>query len=274
MKNIFFCLWISVLHITGLSAISLEEAQESMQHVECKITPHLRKATQSSFPHIKVQESTSLNWSGYAAVTSLSRPSTGVVTAVSGSWTVPTLQSTPNNAFSSAWVGIDGYASGTVEQIGTEHDWFSGAQSNYAWFEMFPQGAFQLVGFPVNNGDVMEAQVRYVNKNQFQLILYNLSQRVYFVIPPSYTRSPNAQRSSAEWIVEAPSLNGVLPLADFGHINFTNCQATINGKTGAINSTKWKDDPLTMATSSGILKAVPSVLMNSGENFTVTWDHQ
>jgi hypothetical protein len=274
MRKTLFCLGMSVFALTSLfSEGALTEIRQSMQQIKCQVLPWVRPSSQGSFPHVEVEESTSANWSGYAAATSLSRPASNSVSYVAGYWTVPTLQPTPNNSFSSAWVGIDGYASSTVEQIGTEHDWVGGAQQNYVWFEMYPQGAFEIVGFPVNSGDVMAAEVRFIGRGVFELVIYNTSQGVYFIVPKSYTTSPSAKRSSAEWIVEAPYFNGVLPLADFGHINFSSCEATINGKTGTISNNRWKDDPLTMVTSR-IIKAIPSVLINKGANFTVTWDHE
>ena len=60
--------------------------------------------------------STSTNWSGYAVQTK-----SGAVTAVAGSWTVPTVSGS-GTGYSAIWVGIDGYQSSTVEQIGTEQD--------------------------------------------------------------------------------------------------------------------------------------------------------
>ena len=83
----------------------------------------------------------STNWSGYAAETNLSTPASNAVTAVSGSWTVPTVKG-KTNAYSSVWVGIDGYSSSTVEQLGTEQDTTrSGATRYYAWWEMYPNGS-------------------------------------------------------------------------------------------------------------------------------------
>src|SRR4051812_35832181 len=69
----------------------------------------------------------STNWSGYAAVTNLSSPAPNSVTAVSGSWVVPTVTgSRQGSSYSSAWVGIDGFSDSTVEQIGTEQDVING----------------------------------------------------------------------------------------------------------------------------------------------------
>src|SRR5271166_4368093 len=65
----------------------------------------------------------STNWSGYGAATNLSAPATGSVTAVSGSWVVPTVTgSRRGTVYSAAWVGIDGLSDSTVEQLGTEQD--------------------------------------------------------------------------------------------------------------------------------------------------------
>ncbi len=44
----------------------------------------------------------------------------------------------------------------------------------------------------------------------------------------STTQEANAKRRSAEWIVEAPSLGGVLSLANFGTVQFTNASAHIS----------------------------------------------
>src|SRR5262245_16449591 len=60
---------------------------------------------------------TSTNWSGYAVT-----GAPGSITRVKGSWTVPAVQGPCTAQFqaSSFWVGIDGFMSNTVEQIGTD----------------------------------------------------------------------------------------------------------------------------------------------------------
>src|SRR5215472_3488086 len=65
---------------------------------------------------------TSSNWSGYAVT-----GAKGSVSDVTGSWIVPTMDcSTTPTGYSAMWVGIDGYSSNTVEQIGTESDCVNG----------------------------------------------------------------------------------------------------------------------------------------------------
>jgi hypothetical protein len=281
MKKILtlFCVFIG-----SISSLSSMPIDSSMVEIQCTIKEHHhhhhnhsqmnQREDRHSYPHVHVREGTSLNWSGYAALTNLNNPAKNSVTQVSGSWVVPTLSSTPNTAYSSIWVGIEGYSDNTVEQIGTEHDWVHGVQQNYAWFEMYPNYAYEIVGFPVNKGDLIGAEVSYVGNNTFSLQLINYTHNVHTTIPTSYTKSSKAQRSSAEWIVEAPSSYSVLPLADFNTAAFTNCSATINGVTGSINNSHWKFDGLTMETSHNIVKALQSSLSGNGEAFTVTWEHE
>jgi hypothetical protein len=236
-------------------------------------------------PHIRLRESASLNWSGYAVETNLKEPASNVVSDVVGGWSVPAAvaSSGASYSYSSAWLGIDGYSDNTVEQIGTEQDWTPSGASYYAWFEMYPNYAYEIVNFPVVPLDVITAQVEYTGTQTvkvgrrsetvetFTLTLTNVTQDVSFSISEQIQ---SAQRRSAEWIMEAPSSYTVLPLADFGVVNFFGCEATLNGVTGPIGDTAWQNDPLTMETRSGVAKAVPSALTSGGSAFSVTWEHQ
>ena len=42
--------------------------------------------------------------------------------------------------YSSFWVGIDGYSSSSVEQLGTDSDCAGNTPDYYAWWEMYPAG--------------------------------------------------------------------------------------------------------------------------------------
>ena len=72
-------------------------------------------------------------------------------------------------------------------------------------------------------------------------------------------------REPAEVIAEAPSSTAVLPLADFGTVNFAgatvNCQAIGTGQPIA----------LTLVSSGDTAEATPSPL-TGGNSFTVTWE--
>ncbi len=224
-------------------------------------------------PRLRNKNGTSTNWSGYAVETSLAAPQNGAVTLVAGSWTVPAASaSSSTNTYSSTWVGIDGYSDNTVEQIGTEQDWAAGKAVYYAWFEMYPKSGYKIVNFPVVPGDTISAQVQLVGKGSFQLTIKNVTRNVSF---STKQKSGSAKTQSGEWIAEAPSSGGrVLPLANFGVVNFYNCSAALKGVTGPIGSGAWQYDAINMATSTGVIKAQTSTLTSGGAAFSVTWLHE
>lgn len=140
----------------------------------------------------------STNWSGYAAETNLSTPASNAVTQVSGSWKVPSV-SGKTTAYSSVWVGIDGYSSNSVEQLGTEQDTSrSGGTSYYAWYEMYPNPSMEITSVKLSPGDSISASVTYSSGAYTLKIADNSTGKSF-----STTQTATAQRSSAEWIVEA-----------------------------------------------------------------------
>lgn len=150
--------------------------------------PVSASAVRTHGPLIKNKNGQSTNWSGYASTA-------GNATDVTGSWTVPSLTcSAGQNTYSSAWVGIDGDGSSSVEQIGTEQDCINGQPSYYAWYEMYPKPG-RKIPVAVTAGATMNAEVKYTGNGNFVLTLngYTTTQK-----------SNKAQRASAEWIMEAP----------------------------------------------------------------------
>lgn len=229
--------------------------------------PHAAAAQISrphSVPRIHLHDggrnSTSTNWSGYA------NTSTSVkFTDVKGSWTVPSVTcSSGQTAYSSFWVGIDGDTTNTVEQTGTDSDCQSGTPTYYAWYEMYPKGSVLISGLSVSSGDNMTAEVSTNGRGSFTL-------RITDSRSGSFTTNQTSRKArlgSAEWIAEAPSSGGILPLADFGTVNFSSC--TANGRSISSNP---NPDAITMVTSSGQTKAAPSGLNPAGNAFSVTWHH-
>lgn len=282
MKKIFVVHLLLLAICMPICAMEEFNAQE-FRRIECELTPRIR--SQGLDPHTHpfipsdqhragVQQNTSTNWAGYAAVTNLAHPVAHTVSYVAGTWTIPQLSASTGQTYCSIWVGMDGYGSNSVEQLGTAHDWVNGKQQNTAWFEMYPQYPYTINGFPVNVGDSISASVVYQGNSVFLLTITNNTKKVYFVAPTSYTKSVTAQRISAEWIVEAPFSNTVLPLSHFGTVNLSNCIATMNNVQGAINSPHWQADALTMITNTNAVKAAVSPLANNGKNFSVVWKHE
>ncbi len=217
------------------------------------------------------------NWSGYAAYNSSSTTTT--FTAVSSSWTVPTVScSGTASAFAAEWVGIDGYSQGasSVEQDGTDTDCINGTPTYYAWFEMYgdenefggDEVELRPSADPVAPGDDVAASVGVVN-NTWTLTLTDSSAGWSYATAVEFT----AAELSAEWVLERPELctsTCTLPaLADFGSFTFTNAQATSTQGTGSIDV--FVNAEIEMLGNTNNVLAAPGVLNASGTSFTDTW---
>jgi Peptidase A4 family len=215
---------------------------------------------------------TSSNWSGYAV--------TGTAfTKALGSWIVPKVKcGTTPNSYSSYWIGLDGYSDNTVEQIGTDSDCSGTSPVYYAWFEFYPNASRLISNITVSPGDKMSATVSY-NGSEFTLqTTDHTTGKVFKVVNKGF----KGKRTSAEWIVEAPSDSlGVLPLADFTSASlgtdYTGVHdtdwAVDSAVTGPISDFGSKVQKITMETTS-YLKAVPSALTTDGSSFKVSWKHE
>jgi hypothetical protein len=228
----------------------------------------------------------STNWSGYADIDD-------TFGTISGSWTEPSVSCAPSSgggllglggsgasaSYSSFWVGLDGYTSTSVEQIGTSADCTSsGAPSYYAWYEMYPAGEQDLSAstYPVAPGDVITGSVTSSSPDAFTLTLTDGP-----LTHPKWKTSMNLSgsnlaRSSAEWVAEAPSSCNILfcsglPLADFKTVTFTGAHAVdTSGVAGSIAA--FTDAQITME-NDGTTMAVPEGLSDNGTSFIVNWTH-
>jgi hypothetical protein len=207
---------------------------------------------------------TSSNWSGYAA--------TGKkFSNVKGSWVQPTATCSSRGAqYASFWIGIDGYSSSTVEQIGTDSDCRGrNRPSYYAWYEMYPAGSVQIP-LRIAPGDSLTAQVT-VSASTYTLTITDSRSGTYRT---SQTLS-GAADSSAEWIAEAPEICSSTctqaALANFGTLQFSGAAATGGSVTGSISA--FSNSEIVMEASNGTVKAQPSALSAGGSVFSDTWKH-
>lgn len=273
-----------LLLLAMCSSLQAYQPPQGYIHIACTIEPIDRDTESRTHPHIpgpkptdsklSPTQATSTNWAGYVAASNLDNPVKNSVSAVYGSWTVPSVSPSKKNTYCAIWIGIDGYTNGTVEQIGTSHDFSGGAQRHYAWFEMYPGPSHRINGFPLNVGDSISASVEYSGNGIFTMRLYNNTQHIVTTVPTSQTKSLTAERSCAEWIVEAPWLNKTLPLSNFGTAFLSGCMANINGTLTKLNNLIWPHLSLTMVKGKAITKALPSALGQDNQSFSVTWHHQ
>lgn len=217
------------------------------------------------------KNATSSNWAGYAVT-----GADGSVTDAKGSWIVPTVICSAGapDSYSAFWVGIDGYSSNTVEQIGIDANCVGGSPQYDAWYEFYPHWPVFINTVRVQPRDTISAEIKAGAKGQFTVSLTNITSSQAFSIT---SKMPSARQSSAEWIVEAPSSSSVLPLANFNLGEFgqdntkvsNTCYAIVGGKTAApIGSFGASVVQIDMTSSSGALKSKTSDLSRDGTSFT------
>jgi len=258
----------ALAQVPNKTASTPSETIAPRQHAPRKVYD---KTSPRVIDNVTVEDST--NWSGYA-VTGTS------FTKALGSWTVPSVNcaATPNT-YSSFWVGLDGWTSSTVEQTGTDSDCNGTTPSYYAWYEFYPNPSFLISSVPVSPGNHISASVTY-SGSEFTITITNESTGKS---ASKSSRVRRAQRTSAEWIAEAPcctNAGGILPLSDFGIVDFgqdytgvssTN-EATDSSTSGAISAFGSNVyESIMVNGTTGANESVPSSLSSDGTSFTATW---
>lgn len=234
----------------------------------------------------------SSNWAGYVALPGASAPR---FSSVSGTWKQPVATCTAGREASSAvWAGLGGYSerSSALEQIGTDADCSSAGKPLYtAWYELIPAGPVNLK-LAIHPGDEVTAAVT-VRAHDVTLAIRDLSTGARYQVT---RRVAAVDVSSAEWIVEAPSLCTpagactTLALTDFGSIAFSAASATAAGHTGAVGDPGWSSGALELRQESAVapgrrfrrrapaaqqlITAVPTALAEGTGAFSVAWQEQ
>jgi hypothetical protein len=216
--------------------------------VRSNVAPLAASAGATSFP--------SINWSGYAVAEGGGK----TVSSVSAQWTIPNVECPSGlyqyqDAFLANWVGIDGFANGTVEQLGTGAQCFEGVTYYYVWYEMYPEGEVQEGPLAcINNnvncpepGDRVTASVTVTAGGNYRLSLIDFNRpQESFSVTASCAPSTCAD-ASAEWIVERPATElpfgpQILPLVDFFRTSFSGGTVTSGGRTTYIEG--FQDGPV------------------------------
>jgi hypothetical protein len=228
----------------------------------------------------------SRNWSGYVV------PSTTPVTAVSGRFTVPSLDCNhTTDAGEAMWVGIggSGASSGELLQTGVRSDCVGGVQvDNPGWWEEFPQITERdFAGLSVSPGDSMQATVaRNSDGGSWTTRLDDLTKGVSGVMTTagdygtmldsnwgvwltdegSATSITYAGGYTAEWIVEdfAFADGSFAPFADFGTVAFT-------GLTTSLPSWTLSSAEQVGLGAGPLLLAAPTAPDSSGRGFSITY---
>ena len=186
-----------------------------------------------------------LNWAGYA----VSRGTT-TFRFVSAQFTVPTVDCTgvtaSGGAWSGHWIGLDGFRSNTVEQVGVVAGCIdSTTPAVYqAFWEMFPNAANTPTSIHISPGDAISMSVYYNRSTRkFTLTFSDTTSGQSFTRTKACPAGATCRRNSAEAISEAPSddTGAILPLANFGTERFGNVSITNTAGThrGGLQSAFW-----------------------------------
>ena len=239
-------------------------------HAACPATA----VNNASSTHQRSLHAGTTNWSGYVA------RSTKSFSCIQGSWIQPNPICPANGDTSLAiWIGFDGETGpsrATLEQIGTNTDCHGGRSRTFAWYEILPRDRFeQELRLEVRAGDRIATSIAVVGR-AYHMVIENVTTGE---VEDTLQRSDSARRLTAEWIVEAPTINcpsdcQVALLATFGTISFSGARAILAGVTGPVGDGRWTRVRLDLESRSGLIKAKPGSLGRDGASFAVVWRHR
>jgi hypothetical protein len=171
---------------------------------------------------------TSENWSGYEEDNG-----TGVAddTSVTGTFTVPSLYAgDPTGDYMAEWVGIDGVANANLIQAGiTEESTSPTTFGFFPWWEILPAPSVDVYSpdfTGMEPGDTFTVTISEATSTTWTIDMDDVTQSEDFTTTQTYPPSGTSE-TSAEWIVEAPTVEGgggpfIAPLADYVPTTFTN----------------------------------------------------
>ena len=247
------------------SARFLAEARTALVHYLRHHHPQAMLVHTGAHAVKNVTAATAYNWSGYADTSGTHQ----AFTKVSGSWTTPSVTCSAEDQITSNWVGLDGFNSNTVEQLGTLSWCFQGKPVYFTWYEMYPAGTTE-VGTTVQPGDKIAASVTRTGTS-YALKLTDSTHTGNNISVTKTCALATCLDTSAEWISERPSFSiGIVPQADYNAFKITNGAQTSSGKAGTIGSgTGVNSITMIDATSSYNLNTVST--LTGGNSFSTTW---
>jgi len=185
----------------------------------------------------------STNWSGGVVYA----PSGQSFRWVQGDWVVPNVDAPTQNQwyYCSNWIGIDGDGSGDVCQAGVECEVYKSGNSIsrniYPWWEWFPASEVAITNLSINPGDMVTMLICTTGANATLASAF-FTNRTTGASTSFQFQAPSGTKlvgNCAEWIVEAPTVNGSQSaLADYGEVFFSVCDGyltngtTVGGGTG------------------------------------------
>ena len=253
------------------SARYLSAARNALAHYLRHYRPQLMLAGRPRARATGITAAPSFNWSGYADGSKTTKA--GTFTKVSGSWTTPSVRCGPEDELTAEWVGLDGWISTSLEQLGTISWCYEGSATYFTWWEMFPTGTGLIrVGTTLQPGDKISASVTRSGTN-YTLKLTDSTNTANSFTTKQSCPAATCPDTSAEWIAERPAFGiGIAPLAHYNGFTVTNGAQTSGGTAGTIGSfTSVNELTMIDATQAYNLNNVSAL---TGKNsFTTTWQN-
>jgi len=270
VNGLFFCQY-SAGAASGCTTVHLPAGTDQVEasysgSTEPPYYPSSASATVTVLPVDPSTNVTTPNWAGYVATSD-------TYTAASASWTVPTANCNFGTVSTSAtWVGIDGWNTSTVEQIGTDSNCTFFGTEYHAWVQMYPSSP-QPIQIPtlsskdvVYAGDYMKASVTSTGvPGWYTLSITDDTQGWTYATTQS---NPTALGGTAECIEEQPSFLSI-QLTSFGSVTFNQCRFT--GSDGIATPIWDHPNQAVDMTNGSTPKASVSPLSDDGTTFTVTF---
>jgi len=212
----------------------------------------------------------SSNWSGYVA-----RAAQPSLTCIEATWTQPSVRCPSKGSRTVAfWVGLGGVGQQSLEQIGTQSSCTDGRELIVVWHESLPRERAEVVEpLDVHTGDQIWAQVRWLGGARYRLTIVDITHPQQISVTDTNSR---LRRTSAEWVVEAPTGGcptrcHVLSMPNFGRFRFTGTFVSAEGVRRPLNGVGFTHERETMVTSTGAVRSVVSSTASDGASFTVEW---
>ncbi|EKM56252.1 uncharacterized protein PHACADRAFT_253281 [Phanerochaete carnosa HHB-10118-sp] len=221
-------MFVSTLFIQALLAATALALPSSTERHDTRLARRAR-GLRSSHPKITNETHTeySENWAG-----AVLNSGADTYKSVTATFTIPTPKEPSGSSGShaaSAWVGIDGDTCDTaILQTGLDFTIDGGEVSFDAWYEWYPDYAYDFSGISFSVGDSVTLTVTASSTTSGTAVITNNSKGK--TVTQKITSGSALCEQDAEWIVEDfEEGDSLVPLANFGTVTFTGASA----KTGS-----------------------------------------
>jgi hypothetical protein len=196
------------------------------------------------------------------------------VRLIEGNWNVPKIKGSCPSKTESAFQGIElgGYKTASASFVGTDVYCYLGSAGYESYYTI--GNGYAAGTLTIAPGNRMHAVISYNPAlNQLHIYLQDITKGTSV---SNYGTVVLGGHTEALWVVDAgystPPVVRIQPLADFGSVTFSNCNAEINGTTlhtlGHYNNTAL--EMYNKGTTA--FKANVGVITSTNKGFTVRWD--